>query len=180
MGSWKIIATSRPLTFLIPFLSSFKRSCPLRITSPLDILPFLARRRITEREVTDFPHPDSPTSPRISPLLMEKETLFTAVTHVLSRLNSVRRFFTSNNFSDMASPSLVHLRIQSIPETVSEKIERENGEENQDTGKQYHMRRCVQVVTAGGKHRAPVGLCNVRAESQEAQRRCSQDRGTDT
>ena len=30
--------------------------------------------------VVDFPHPDSPTRPKLSPLSMEKETLSTAFT----------------------------------------------------------------------------------------------------
>ena len=67
IGSWKIMATSRPLIFLMPFLSSLRRSLPLSRISPLEILLLPCQKFHNGREVTDLPHPDSPTRPRISP-----------------------------------------------------------------------------------------------------------------
>src|ERR1043165_5420380 len=56
-------------------------------------------RRITEREVTDLPDPDSPTMPMVSPLDKVKEISLTALTVSSSVRNSVTKFFTSSKVS---------------------------------------------------------------------------------
>src|SRR5699024_9254063 len=52
------------------------------------------------RPVVDFPQPDSPTKPNVSPLWISKETPSTAVTTSFRPTGKCFfRFFTSNNFS---------------------------------------------------------------------------------
>src|ERR1019366_1746813 len=50
-----------------------------------------------DKEVTDFPEPDSPTIPIVSPRLRVKLISFTARVNPSSVLNSVTKFFTSNS-----------------------------------------------------------------------------------
>ena len=62
-------------------------------------------KTLKSKKWVNLSHKIDEKSPKFPVLpALEKETLFTAVTHVLSRLNSVRRFFTSNNFSAMVFP----------------------------------------------------------------------------
>ena len=102
MGSWKIIAISFPRYDLISSSEAFNRSTfsPFflwKIISPPLILPGgLGISLIAESEVTDFPEPDSPTIPTVSPLFKVKLILFTAFTVVPSVWNSVTKFLNSN------------------------------------------------------------------------------------
>ncbi len=50
-----------------------------------------------ESAVTDFPEPDSPTMPSVSPALSENERPLTAVTGPSSVLKVVRRLTTSSS-----------------------------------------------------------------------------------
>jgi hypothetical protein len=67
MGSWKIIEMSFPRTFRISSSSSFTRSRPCNIMLPAAISPFGGSRRMTAAATVLLPHPDSPTTPTISP-----------------------------------------------------------------------------------------------------------------
>ena len=101
IGSWKIMLILPPRISRISFSLNFCRSLPSRITSPLVTLPEVKfKRRIIEREVTLFPHPDSPTRPKISPLPISKLISLIAVTLVfLFWKNSVRSLLTVSSFS---------------------------------------------------------------------------------
>ena len=92
---------SPPRISRISFSLIFNKSFPSKSTSPFVTFPLVAvRSPIIDREVTLFPHPDSPTSPRISPFPIEKLISFTAVTlEVLLEKNSVLNCFTSSKFS---------------------------------------------------------------------------------
>ena len=66
IGSWKIIAMSLPRTFWSSFSWAPTSSRPPSLMDP----PMCAvggSRPITAMEVTDLPHPDSPTTARTSP-----------------------------------------------------------------------------------------------------------------
>ena len=97
------MAISLPLCFLISSSEIFNKSTDSpsslwKIISPPEISPGgEGIKRIAEREVTDFPDPDSPTIPMVSPLLRVKLIPFTALTTVPSVLNSVTKFLNSNN-----------------------------------------------------------------------------------
>ena len=72
--------------------------------------PFEGSNRMMASDVTDFPDPDSPTMPRVSPLLILRETSFTAVVHPVSELNETvssdncsKGTFSINELSELFS-----------------------------------------------------------------------------
>ena len=94
MGSWKIICTC---------VRSVRRSPRLNVVSsvsPKRIVPEVAGSTWTmARPVVDLPQPDSPTSPRVSPLRKEKLMPATACTAVLPLRNVTWRSSTLSNGS---------------------------------------------------------------------------------
>ena len=64
-GSWKIIATRLPRTWLMTFLDAPTSSVPPTVAEPSMRADF-GSRLIRPRNVTDLPEPDSPTMPSIS------------------------------------------------------------------------------------------------------------------
>jgi len=101
MGSWKIMEISFPRMRRISSSDFSSRFSPLKITSPAAILPGGSIRPRREKPVTDFPPPDSPTMPRISPSLRVKSTPSTAFTVPRKSSKRVCRFLTSRRYSDM-------------------------------------------------------------------------------
>src|SRR5450759_2326801 len=85
-GSWKIIAMSRRIRRIAagPMRSM---SCPLNRTSPE--VGSISRR--IERPSVDFPHPDSPTSPSVSPCRIVRSTPSTARTWPTVRASTPER-----------------------------------------------------------------------------------------
>src|SRR5437763_7788166 len=74
-------------------------SWPWKRTSPETILPGgLGMRRMIERFVTDFPEPDSPTMPKVSPRFRSKLMPSTALTVPSSVSKYVRRSLTERRF----------------------------------------------------------------------------------
>ena len=69
IGSWKIIAMSRPRISRISSAESASRSRPSNVMLPLVTRPVLASSRMIASEETDLPQPDSPTMATISPRL---------------------------------------------------------------------------------------------------------------
>src|ERR671914_689423 len=85
-GSWKIIISSRR----IGRMSERDRrvmSRPSKTTLP----PVGSRSRMTQRAIVDFPQPDSPTTPRVSPERTVNETPSTALTDATSRWKTIPR-----------------------------------------------------------------------------------------
>ena len=94
IGSWKIIEMWLPRMARISRFESVSRSRPLKMTSPPATRPGGSSSPITDRAVTLFPEPDSPTMARTSPSRTEKVTSITAWTVPLLRWKSVLRWFT--------------------------------------------------------------------------------------
>src|SRR5262252_252140 len=70
---------SSPRTRRISFSRTRIKSCPLNMTTPEGChAAGYGRSRRIDSAVTDFPEPDSPTSARVSPLRISKETRSTA------------------------------------------------------------------------------------------------------
>ena len=94
IGSWKIICTC---------VRSVRRSPRLRLVSsvsPKRILPDVAFSTWTmARPVVDLPHPDSPTSPSVSPWRRAKVMPATACTVWLPRPNETCRSSTDSSGS---------------------------------------------------------------------------------
>ena len=61
----------------------FSVSIPSRLILPLTILPGGGTSRMTDKPRVHLPHPDSPTRPRVSPVLTDKETRSTALAFAL-------------------------------------------------------------------------------------------------
>jgi hypothetical protein len=78
IGSWKIIAISRPRTPRSSSSESFRRSRPSNIAVPEVTRPARARMPRIASDVTLLPQPDSPTMPSVSPGAMSNEMPFTA------------------------------------------------------------------------------------------------------
>src|SRR5947209_8613447 len=70
---------------------------PDRWISPPPIRPGGSIRPMIAAPVSDFPAPDSPTTPSTSPSAMEKETPSTAVTVPRRAAKAMRRFSTSRS-----------------------------------------------------------------------------------
>ena len=81
MGSWKIMPMSRPrssrMLFPIPISSRPRKAI---LPSPWKRAVSGGRSCMIDIAVTDLPEPDSPTTPRVSPSGIEKETPSTART----------------------------------------------------------------------------------------------------
>jgi hypothetical protein len=78
IGSWKIIAISRPRIALSWSSLSARRSRPAKSAVPLGTRAARGRMPSSASEVTLLPQPDSPTIPSVSPGEMSKEMPFTA------------------------------------------------------------------------------------------------------
>ena len=80
IGSWKIMEILLPRSFLCCSFVSFTMSSPSSRISPSAIFPFVpASNPITERDVTLFPLPDSPTMPSVAPRRSSTSTPSTAL-----------------------------------------------------------------------------------------------------
>src|SRR5688572_33293668 len=84
-----------------------------------------------ERFVTDFPDPDSPTMPSVSPRERSNDTPSTALTTRPSSSKYVRKLRTERRLVNVVS-ALSHLRIERIAQAVSEKVEREQRDGHRD------------------------------------------------
>ena len=97
IGSWKIIAMSRPRMSRISDSPSLIRSSPSNRTLPPSILPAgLGSSRMIARLVTLLPQPDSPTRPRRSPRSSSNEMPLTAWISPSCVRNRTSRSFTSS------------------------------------------------------------------------------------
>ena len=104
IGSWKIMEILLPRSFLRSSLPMCTMSLPSKRISPSSILPVVPiNRPMTERAVTLFPLPDSPTIPRVEPSFNSMSTPSTDLTIPLSMWNQVCMFLISRIFLPEAS-----------------------------------------------------------------------------
>ena len=89
---------------------------------------------IVTSEVTDLPHPDSPTTPIISPSFTERETECSASTGPSRVSKCTRRFWIFNRFDTPLPPVL---GINYIPQSIAKKIESESSDENRHSWEEY-------------------------------------------
>ena len=80
VGCWKIIEMCSPRKARTSAAFICAMSLPPNRISPATTSPGCGIRPMIESEVTDFPHPDSPTRPRTSPRLTWKSAPSTALT----------------------------------------------------------------------------------------------------
>src|SRR4051812_29736907 len=92
IGSWKIIAIRLPRISRIFWSETSIRSSPSNTMRPPTMRPGGSwMSRMIERFVTDFPDPDSPTMPSVSPRRTSKLTPLTALTTPSSPKKCVSR-----------------------------------------------------------------------------------------
>src|ERR1700729_528559 len=82
------------------------RFSPLKVIRSAVTVALRASNRMIESAVTDFPEPDSPTMPSVSPASSPKESPLTAVTGPSSVRNVVRRLPTSRSRTTCSGPGL--------------------------------------------------------------------------
>src|SRR5882757_8975319 len=89
--------------------------------------------------VTDFPAPDSPTTPSTSPLAMSKEIPSMARRALRRVTNSTRRLRTESTGSVMrfaaCKPVSSELRIERVAQPVAEQVDGENQSRQRNAGK---------------------------------------------
>src|SRR5215470_4971205 len=93
------MAIRHPRIFLTSSGGSKRMSWPSKMISPETIFPGgSGTRRMIDKFVTDFPEPDSPTIPNVSPRFKRNEIPSTALTTPSSVSKYVLRSFTSSRF----------------------------------------------------------------------------------
>src|SRR6478609_2485233 len=138
-GSWKIIARSRPRRSRIASSGSDSRSVPSNCTVPEIVVPRLGNSRMMAIDVTDLPHPDSPTRPTVWPGATEKLTLSTAVNGATPfRLNCTVRSSTSSRAVISSSPPV--LRVDGLAERLAQQGEAEHDDDDRPGGPERQLR----------------------------------------
>src|SRR5216684_3580322 len=191
IGSWKIMAMLWPRIARTSSSSIFRTSWPSNMIEPLTILPGgWGIRRISESAVTDFPQPDSPTMPRVSPAPTSNVTPSTARTTPSRVKNCVCRSLTSSNDMRAAHPfpkvrqSLVsnldlHPRVEGVPQPVSEEREGQHHDADAEGRQQDRPGRSREDHEPFVDHDAPGRCRRLDADTEERQRRLGEHRARD-
>src|SRR5688500_3651122 len=167
IGSWKIIAMSRPLILRSCLSFMFKRSRSSNVAVPPVTRPLRARIPRMASEVTLLPHPDSPTIPSVSPGAMSKVIPLTAWTVPRDVVNSTRRSSTVRSGS-LATPT--QLRVEGLPKPIADQVEAEHGHDDRHAGDDRQVRCGLEIANGSGKHRPPLRRGRIlRPEAEEAE-----------
>src|ERR1700712_660122 len=180
MGSWKIIAASRPRTLSRSFSRAVSMSRPRMLRLPL--LTWYARsgnRRRLSIAVTDLPEPDSPITPTISPGLTCSDTPLRAFTVLLYAANSMLRLSMANTgvspsgrFSVSRCMSFPLLAwVEQVAYAIAQEVEAGSGDQDRHAGKGRVPPLIEDVIAPGGDHGAPLRRRLLRAQADKAQRR---------
>src|SRR6266508_1403713 len=176
IGSWKIIAISRPRTSSSWRSERFARSRPANSTEPFTILAGGGIRPMIERAVTDLPHPDSPTIPSVRPLSTEKEMPSTARTTPCRVKKCVLRSRTSRS----GTPLLALLRhtgarIERVTKAIGDEERAEDEPGDREAGKDDQVWMGLIGGIAVLRERAPGSLRWIDAEPDERQEGLAED-----
>src|SRR5207248_11382961 len=171
IGSWKIIAISRPRIRRSSLSESCSRSRPSKCAVPLATRPARGRIPSSASEVTLLPQPDSPTMPSVSPAAMSNEIPLTACTVPRCVQKRTRRFSTESKGSDIrpdlfaerldlrpppeADPA-AELRVERLTEAVADQVEAERRDHDRDPRDDREPRRDLEVLVRVRQHRAPL------------------------
>src|SRR5712671_5781603 len=149
-------------------------------------------RCINSRAVVDFPQPDSPTIPTVSPLAIENDTSSTArtVLRLLKRSPPTGKCFVkpstcssgcaapprSSTGSSISSEAAVWF-MGSIPDVhgaahaVAEQVEADRHREDHDAGQGRHPWIDIDRSAQGVEHQTPFRLRRFGAEAEKRQAR---------
>src|SRR5882672_2824305 len=147
--------------------------------SPAAMVPGDSSRPMIAVPVSDFPAPDSPTTPSTSPGAMEKLMPSTATSVPWRVRNSIRKSFTSRIKRGSAASS-TQLRIQRVAQPVAEQIHREHQRHQRDAGKYRDPPfPREQELVADADQRAQGRTGGRHADAEERKRGLGNDRGGD-
>src|SRR3954468_20802941 len=160
-----------PRTARIWCSGSVRRFRPSNSTSPPAIRPGgEGMRRMIDRFVTDFPEPDSPTIPSVSPRATSKLTPSTARTVLSSSEKYVRSSFTDRRgAAAIRTSALPHLGIERIAQAIAEKIQREQRNRHRDSRTDQLPREQRDVLNAVRRQAAPRRERRLHSEPQKRQ-----------
>src|SRR5919198_1694645 len=167
IGSWKIIAISRPRMRRSARSLWRIRSAPSNTAVPDSTRPLRASRPRMASDVTLFSHPDSPTIPSVSPDAMSNEIPFTACT--VPRRVQKRTWRLSTERSAVLSTA-AQLRIERLPQAVPDEVEPENRDHDGEPRDDREVWRALQVPIDVREHRAPFRRGGIlRSEPEETE-----------
>src|SRR5262249_19192093 len=129
IGSWKIIAISRPRIRRSPRSERFSRSVPSKTAVPAVTEPARGRMAGSAGEGALLPQPDSPTIPSGSPGEIANEIPLTAWTVPRRVWNSTFSPSTLRRGSDAATK----LRVEGLAQRVADEVEAEGGDDDRDS-----------------------------------------------
>src|SRR6185503_8943205 len=172
IGSWKIIPMRRPRMRRSADSSPWIRSTPSKRASSASTWPGgRGIRPSSERHATDFPDPDSPTMPSVSPRSSWNETSLTARTTPCRVWNAVRRPLTSRSATPLV-PGRAH--VERIAQAVAHEVERKERQREERGGIEQQPRRFLHHLCALLDEKAPGGHRRLHAEAEEAEERLEQ------
>src|SRR5205085_4308422 len=173
IGSWKIIAISRPRISRISYSLIRVRSWPLNMTLPPTIRPGRCSRMMLIA-VTDLPQPDSPTMPSVSPEFSSNETPSTALTVPSLVENTVCRSWTSSR-GWVTGVLRLQSRVEGVTDGVAEHVRGEHGHEDRDPRQRDQEQGAEEVALGVGEHVAPAWRRRLDAEAEEVESGLDQD-----
>src|SRR5262245_22028799 len=133
--------------------------------------------------VTVLPHPDSPTTPKVSPLATVRSTPSTACTMPSSVAKCVLRPRISSSFSPTpeltshALPSHHLAGVERIAQSIADEIDAQDGEEDGGAGEHGPIGGDVEVVLGIEQDPAPGGDIGGKAETKERKGRLAKEGG---
>src|SRR6185436_20625874 len=136
-------------------------------------------RRIKSRATVDLPQPDSPTTPRVSPLATDSVRSSTARTTLrprpkmppptgkcLRRPVASRRGWAGPPRSTGITVSMSGLHIHGGTQAVAHQVETDRGDEDHDAGERRQDRIDVDRLAQRVQHQAPFRLGWLHAETE--------------
>ena len=173
IGSWKIIAISRPRTSSSFLSESFVRSRPSNITEPETIFAGgFGIRPMIESAVTDFPQPDSPTIPSVSPFSIEK---LTAVDRADDALAGEEVGAQVVDLEQRHALGLPGPGVECVAQAVRNEVGAEHERRDRHRGDDQRIDvRAVDGAAVVG-HRTPRGVRRANTEADEREERLAED-----
>src|SRR5580698_3039666 len=164
IGSWKIIAISRPrMPRIQRSLFSSNDSAPKRI-SPPKVAASSSRRMASA--VTDLPEPDSPTRPTFSPTPTLR--LMSSMTRLEAK--STHRFLISSSGAGAESIMLALASIEGVAQGIADEGQQQQGHHQHGEGRDTDPPG-IQVFLAEAQQLAQGRNRGGHAQSEKIQRR---------
>ena len=171
MGSWKIMPISLPRTRRSWAGESVSRPRPARRTPSPRTVAESGSRPMTDSPKVLLPHPDSPTTPTISPGSTRSDTSSRASTSPPCERKLTERPRTSSTGSVTAGSA-----VERVLQPVAEQVEAERRDEDGQPGEDREERSLRGVRLRGGEHDAPGRRRWLDAEAEEGEHRFGNDR----